>query len=95
VSKLNRKILEKGNGACQKCQKCQKGGELSRGQGGNCRSVPADEYNYQNICRMHGDIAERSPMSWNDEQEAEELATCGSFGISITKHVTLVGYGTG
>jgi len=95
VSKLNRKILEKGNGACQKCQKCQKGGNLSWGQGGNCRSVPANEYNYRNVCGMRGDITERSLMSWNDEQEAEELATHGSFGVLTAKRGTFVGYGTG
>ena len=69
----------------------KKGSKLSRGQGGNCQSVLADEYNYQNVCGMHGDIAEISLMSWNDEQEAEELATCGSFGVSTTKCNTFVG----
>jgi hypothetical protein len=44
---------------------------------------------------MHGDIAERSPMSRNDEQEAEELVARGSFDRSTTKRVTFVGYGTG
>ena len=61
-----------------------------------CRTlVPANEYNYQNVCGMHGDIVESSLISWNDEQEAEELATHGSFGVSTAKHITFVVYGTG
>ena len=69
--------------------------KLSWGQGGNCRSVPANEYNYRNICGMRGDIAERLLMSWNHEQEAEELATHGFFGVSTAKCVTFISYGTG
>ena len=44
---------------------------------------------------MHGDIAERSAMSWNDEQEAEELAICGSFGVLTAKCNAFISYGTG
>ena len=56
--------------------------------------MPADEYIYRNVRRMHGDIVERL-MSWNDEQEAKELATCGSFGVLTVKCNTFVSYGTG
>jgi hypothetical protein len=40
-------------------------------------------------------LRKRSPMSRNDEQEAEELVARGSFDRSTTNRVTFVGYGTG
>ena len=40
-------------------------------------------------------LRKRSPMSRNDEQEAEESVARGSIDRSTINRVTLVGYGTG